>query len=278
VGVEVMSQQALRARAGAALVVPERVDFYLLLFVHAGRGRHMVDFVEYPLGPGHVVFVRPGQVQQWLMRGSQDGDLVLISPEALAPSIARAGVDMKLLSLDAWPVSMVPSKQLFKDAMADVARLRRDIERFEGGAIDAALIWHELLALFLRLARERSAQRGGDVPRETEIYRMFMRELERQFDQRRSVRELAQRIGYSESTLSRACVAAAGHTAKQVVDLRIALEAKRLLVHSGATAAQIGHQLGFTEPTNFVKFFRRMAGVTPLEFRAAQAPRAAAVA
>ena len=67
-------------------------------------------------------------------------------------------------------------------------------------------------------------------------------------------------------------MAAAGHTAKQVVDLRIALEAKRLLVHSGATVAQIGHRLGFSEATNFVKFFRRLAGVTPLEFRAAHAP------
>jgi AraC-like DNA-binding protein len=42
-------------------------------------------------------------------------------------------------------------------------------------------------------------------------------------------------------------------------------------VHSEVTAAQIGHRLGFTEPTNFLKFFKRTAGCTPLEFREAHA-------
>lgn len=46
--------------------------------------------------------------------------------------------------------------------------------------------------------------------------------------------------------------------------------------------AQVGHRLGFTEPTNFLKFFKRMAGRTPFEFREShaafdqQAPRAQA--
>jgi AraC-like DNA-binding protein len=83
------------------------------------------------------------------------------------------------------------------------------------------------------------------------------------------VLDYAQRLGYSESTLSRACVAVAGRTAKEEIDARIALEAKRLLVHSPAPAANIGHQLGFSEPTNFLKFFRRTVGSTPLEFRQA---------
>jgi AraC-like DNA-binding protein len=81
------------------------------------------------------------------------------------------------------------------------------------------------------------------------------------------VLDYAKRLGYSESTLSRACVAATGYTAKQAIDLRVALEARRMLVHSDATVAQIGHRLGFSEPTNFVKFFRRTCGVTPLDFR-----------
>ena len=81
--------------------------------------------------------------------------------------------------------------------------------------------------------------------------------------------DYARRLGYSESTLSRACVAAVGHTAKRAIDLRLVLEAKRLLVHSQATVVQISHQLGFSEPTNFVKFFRRLAGRTPQQFRAA---------
>ncbi len=268
VGVEVLTLETLRERAGAALALPERPEFHLLLLVRAGRARHMVDFVEHELRHGTVVFVRPGQVQQWRMQPALQGLLVLISGEALAPSIARAEVDMKLLSLDAWPTASRPSQTLFLEAAADVERMSADIERFEGSAIEAAIIRHALLALLLRLARElRAGEEATPASRAAEIHRLFLRELDAGFHKRLSVLDYARRIGYSESTISRACVAAAGRTAKQIVDLRIALEAKRLLVHSQATVAQIGYQLGFAEPTNFVKFFRRMEGTTPQEFR-----------
>jgi AraC-like DNA-binding protein len=228
----------------------------------------MIDFSEVALRPGSVAFVRPGQVQQWRMHDRLQGHVVLISAEALAPSIARAEVDMKLLALDEWPSTAVLVEGLFAEATTDIARMRADIERFEGSEIEAAILRHALLALLLRLARAvRAGSTRSGATRDAEIHRLFAHELEAGFHRRWSVLDYAKRIGYSESTLSRACVATVGRTAKQAIDLRVALEAKRLLVHSQATAAQIGHQLGFAEATNFVKFFRRLEGVTPLEFR-----------
>jgi AraC-like DNA-binding protein len=47
----------------------------------------------------------------------------------------------------------------------------------------------------------------------------------------------------------------------------VTLEAKRLLAYSDLPVAAIGHQLGFTEPTNFGRFFVRETGLTPGEFR-----------
>jgi AraC-like DNA-binding protein len=45
------------------------------------------------------------------------------------------------------------------------------------------------------------------------------------------------------------------------------LEAKRLLAHSLFPVANIGYEIGFSEPTNFVKFFRRETRLTPGAFR-----------
>ena len=182
---------------------------------------------------------------------------------------------MKLLALDEWPVVTFTSDELFSQALADVFRLLDDIERFEGSEMEAAIIRHALFALLLRLARElRSANADAAVTREAQICRLFIRELESSFHKRLSVLDYSERIGYSASTLSRACIATLGHTAKHAIDLRVVLEAKRLLVHSPATVAQIGDQLGFTEVTNFVKFFRRLAGVTPQAFRISEGSHA----
>lgn len=271
VGVDVLTLDELRDRGGAMLYTPRRVDFHHLLMVEAGSFGHVVDFVEHELGPGCVLMVRPGQVQQWREGRGSEGRLVLISSEAFCPSVTRASADMRLLALPDWPAVSRPGHGVFAEAVADLGRLSADIRRFEGTDLETSIIRHELVTLLLRLARAlRSAPAGRETTREAEIYVLFVRELETGITRRLNVQDYSKRLGFSESTLSRACVAAAGHTAKEVIDRRIALEAKRLLVHSQETAAGIGHQLGFTEPTNFVKFFRRLVGCTPLQFRQRQ--------
>lgn len=81
------------------------------------------------------------------------------------------------------------------------------------------------------------------------------------------VTSYADRLGYSARTLSRACLVATGQTAKEVLVDRLLLEAKRLLVHTELSAAAIATELGFSEATNFGKFFARHAGTSPARFR-----------
>lgn len=271
VGVEVLALSTLRHRTWPELLLaPQRVDFHHLLLVQKGSARHMVDFVEYELGPGSVLLVCPGQVQQWHLHDALEGQLALMASEALAPSTARSDVDMRLLALGEWPPVSKPSLSLFAEAVADIHRLAVDVARFEGTDLEVAIIRNAFLTLLLRLARElRGTHVARKATREAEIHAMFARELEAGYAKRLSVLDYARRLGFSESTLSRACMATVGRTAKEEIDRRVAMEAKRLLIHSLASAAEIGHQLGFTEPTNFLKFFKRTVGCRPLAFRQA---------
>lgn len=268
VGVEVMSLAQLREKAGAALGAHERVEFLMLLFVQAGRGIHRVDFEQHPAHAGTVLIVRPGQVQQWRLSPSLEGQLILVSPDALLPAVARGNAGVNLLALEDWSTAFRPGRAQFAEALADVRRLRADLARFAGSDVECAMIRYGFMTLLLRLARDRmSMEPVTPGSREAQVHRLFVRELETGLRERWSVLDYAKRIGYSESTLSRACVAVTGLTAKQVLDRRVALEAQRWLAHSDESVVQIGHRLGFSEPTNFVKFFRRLVGVTPVGFR-----------
>jgi len=44
-------------------------------------------------------------------------------------------------------------------------------------------------------------------------------------------------------------------------------ETERLLAHSGLNVGQIGYRLGFDDPSYFVKYFKKHAGVSPSAFR-----------
>ena len=92
--------------------------------------------------------------------------------------------------------------------------------------------------------------------------------MDRRFTVTRQVDDYAKALGCSVRTLTRASLATTGRTAKQLVDDRVALEAKRLLAESDLPVAEIGQRLGFTEPTNFGRFFARTVGSSPGQFRA----------
>ncbi|MFE5737110.1 helix-turn-helix domain-containing protein [Streptomyces celluloflavus] len=55
--------------------------------------------------------------------------------------------------------------------------------------------------------------------------------------------------------------------AKQYLDDCTLLEAKRLLVHTDLSAADIARRLGFATPSSFAKFFRQRADCAPTGFR-----------
>jgi AraC-like DNA-binding protein len=57
-------------------------------------------------------------------------------------------------------------------------------------------------------------------------------------------------------------------SAKAYIDRRVLLESQRLLAHTDAGTAQIAAALGFSEATNFIKFFQRATRQTPSAFRA----------
>jgi len=91
--------------------------------------------------------------------------------------------------------------------------------------------------------------------------------IDKQLYAQRDLSWYAGELEVSTRTLTRACLEAFGTSAKQHLDGRVALEAKRLLVHTEDTVGAVGARLGFFEATNFVKFFRRVEGETPLRFR-----------
>ena len=132
-----------------------------------------------------------------------------------------------------------------------------------------ALLRHQLAVLLLRLALP-GVRRGRPPRAEAETFHRLCREVEHGYQHTRRVEDYAAQLGCSVRTLTRACLAVTGRSAKQVIDERVALQASRLLAATDEPIARIGRRLGFTEPTNFGRFFTREVGVSPGAFRAAR--------
>lgn len=270
IGVELMTLAQLRARVSASqLSETERVEFFMVLVATGGRGRHLVDFERYGLRTGDVVFARPGQVQQWQPAEGLAADVMLIDPAVLQPTASTSRkAAMALLRLEDWPVHFTMGTDGMAAWKSLAAMLRGELDQPVLDELSAAMAHELLVCLMLSLSRSATGHAAAPTVQAT-LVRGLQRELEGSVYARPSVAQLARSLRVSTSTLARACKDVLGHSAKDEVDRRVALEAQRLLVHSTATSVAIGELLGFSEPTNFVKFFRRRIGTTPEAFRQA---------
>lgn len=95
----------------------------------------------------------------------------------------------------------------------------------------------------------------------------FERLLEKHYASHRDLGWYVSQLHVTGRTLARASHAVRAVSPKHLIDARVALEAKRHLMVSATSVEQIAFSLGFTEATNFVKYFKRIVGQTPEGFR-----------
>ncbi|MEZ5351004.1 MAG: helix-turn-helix transcriptional regulator [Bryobacteraceae bacterium] len=252
--VEVIDRSELIRRLGRALLAsPERPEFESFLLVRSGTGLHTVDFTETPLKPGRVVRVRPGQVQIWDTQSIFEATLVLARY-----TTPRVGMT------DVWQETCRDLDRGSQAAKEIEDVLRREQRRFAGDGVTIALmqsLFDALSCLFHRAAGASSRH----MPKSCVA---FLEAVEANFSWGHTVRQLAAGLGYSERTITRACLKVSGRSAREVLNRRVLLEAKRMLAHTHRPASEIGKELGFSEATNFHQFFKRHAGVRPGDFRA----------
>lgn len=249
---------------------PQRPDFYQILLFKTGPGAHSVDLVRYPVTRGTVITLRPGEVQEWDTVAWPAAKIMLFQPSLLMPDDyehqghATAGLAAKL------PVRLQPTAREFIVIEDAIDEIREEIEQSDDSHLSKELLWHLLHALLIRLERIAHVT---PTPEETEaegsagVYRRFRLEVEHSFKACRSVKDYAETLGYTRKGLYRAIMASAGLAPKQVIDERVSLEARRLLVHTSWPLKRIASELGFSEPTNFVKFFKRTCGQSPSAYR-----------
>lgn len=258
-GFEMFRLAELYARADRKAIdhpleAPQRPEFHTIYVGLRGKGSLVVDFTKLPLGADQLTFVARGRVQQFVVERGVDAWMLLISPELVEPSPV-------LSPLWARPVLDVPDADRAALA-AHVATLEtehaRPFDRHQPAILEALV--RALVARCERLAAGQVALPTGPLER-------FFTILDRDHLETRAVSHYARKAGISARRLGELLGASVGKSTKQVIDERVILELKRLLVHTQLTVKELAARAGFDEPTNLVKFFRHHTGTTPTAFR-----------
>lgn len=267
-GIEVIPLDRLAERAhshGIDPYRPSRPVFHLLIHVRSGILRSSVDFSTGAIQPGDWLWVRPGQVMQFLSPLEDTEGTVLVFPAGfLSATTAR----LTSAAEGTRSRHVTPAARQAESLHRMLGALEDEFAHLSDLPLTAHIeaMRHLLSALLIRLTHlEGSGPADGAAD---EPFRSFREAVEQDFARTHRVEDYAARLGYSTRTLTRATRASAGCGAKRFIDDRVLLEAKRLLVHTTLAPAAIGDRIGFTHPTAFSAFFRQHTGTTPTRFRA----------
>jgi AraC family transcriptional activator of pobA len=86
------------------------------------------------------------------------------------------------------------------------------------------------------------------------------------------VARYAKTLGMSAERLNRMLRAETGRTALQLVHERLVREAQRRLLYIAAPVSRLAWELGFEDAAYFSRFFKRLVGLSPAQFRRDAAP------
>jgi AraC-like DNA-binding protein len=266
---EVLSVNDLYKKHKDILVAPHRSDFYNILFIHKGSGTHLVDFVPVKFTADSILFINKGRVHFFDPSEKFEGTLILFTDNFFC----RDENDIKFLHSTILFHDLLDNAALklheSKDPLYSILQLMKTESMQHSKEFHDDVLQNHLHNFLMLADREKrklgftEISKGADL----DYIILFNELLDNHFAKIRSVREYADKIHISEKRLSKATAKILGKSPKEIINDRVLLEAKRLLVHTSQSIKEIGFQLGFAEPTNFIKYFKLQTRITPSEFR-----------
>lgn len=251
------------AQEGWAIDASGQPGLRLFLWLESGGGRAVIDGARYALAAPTAIQIPPDmayafafapETEGWIVAAPEQRVQALFGPgdalggDLAAPSIFRPHAPAALSALFS---SIAQEHQTPRSARAQVLEA-----------------WLTLIVFaFVRAAEARRAQAEAGADRRLTLVRRFRERLDELDGKKLSLTDIAEGLGVTTTHLTRVCRETLGVPASSLIEERVMAAAKRDLVFTPMTVAEVGRRLGFADPAHFSKFFSQRAESTPSAYR-----------
>ncbi|MBX2820141.1 MAG: AraC family transcriptional regulator [Rhodothermaceae bacterium] len=247
--------------------LPQRLEFYVMMYVTEGRGQHIIDFIPYEIEPDTFIIIGKNQVHQFSAQQTFSGHLIVFQETVLQRALLN--FDTAIASFLFDPINS--SAYRINKATPLLPDITRLVEEYQHGPHDSEwlpIICHALGIVIYKTARlGRHLNTPEQRPQFPPKLIAFSNLLEQHYTSHWTAKEYAAELYISTKSLGTLTKKHLDHTPKEVIDRRLLLEIKRQLAHSNLSIKEIAYELGFEDPSNLNKFFKRRHNLTPTEFR-----------
>lgn len=117
-----------------------------------------------------------------------------------------------------------------------------------------------------RLANKQLVENGNNQSY-IDLIRHFNVLVEEHFKTKKSVSEYAELMYKSPKTIANVFSKNSDRTPLEVIHERVIIESKRMILYTDKSVKKIGMDLGYDDPAQFSKLFKKQVGLTAGEFR-----------
>lgn len=229
--------------------------FYAVYWIHEGNGTHTIDFEEYQIIPDRIFFIKPEQVHFLCTEGKMKYSALQFTEDFMIPYSADFQKQIPVY------------KDLKEDERIRISTLFNQIyqESVSNLVNSTAIIQSEIHTLLLEL--ERIGINNSATSIIPDILNRYKSLIDSSFAKEHQVQYYAGQLGISPNYLNVLSKKHLNKSALEMINERLILEIKRLLLRTDNDISEIAYKLGFNELSYFSRFFKRHTGTTPNGFR-----------
>lgn len=149
--------------------------------------------------------------------------------------------------------------------VALLAGMEGELRDNHAGAVE--MVRHQLAIVSILFWRSSDLSAAIRQPAPRALVSSFLHLVDQQMRRHWSVADYAHSLGVSVDRLNSAILRATGQTPLALIHGRLMKEARQMLEDSGLHIAEIALSLGFEDPAYFSRFFKRLSGRSPRQYR-----------
>ncbi|WP_197076815.1 AraC family transcriptional regulator [Hymenobacter terrenus] len=243
---------------------PHRDAHYLLVLATQGWFNLTLDFEEIVVTAPALLVILPGQVHQILQVTDPQGWTI-----SFDSSLMDKEVEMVLAKGMRGPLLLTAQTAFYEQVLA-LLHLLSDLHSGKAEAYTGRTT-QSLLGALLSLVAGQLVNHPpiSKKPKRcaTFIEQTFTQLLHRHYSTWKKPSQYAAALALSVAHLNDTIKGITGASVSSHIQQRAILEAKRLLYFTERSVKDIGYEVGYDEAVYFGKLFKKVTGLTPLQFR-----------
>lgn len=243
---------------------PHRIEFHALIIVFEGEGKHTVDFKEEVLSPGIILPITKGQVHSFNKELIIKGYVIGFEESFITQYIS----DKNLFHfLQIYHTSNIQIGKESIDSLKPILQLIKNLLEDVNVNLKSEIIHSTFMTLLFQIKRLACNKHVFFDSERYKNFYLFKELLIKHYSEIHNAKDYAKRLNVSYNYLNEICKEIVNKTAKEFIDSWLLLEIKRNISEKKYTSQEIAFKMGFKEPSNFIRFFKKRTKLTPLQFQ-----------